>query len=61
MEKKIRRKSPKSALQTKKVTVVIPVDLDAEIYAAAAQEGLGISDMYARLLRAALATRAQEG
>lgn len=57
MEKRTRRKSPKSAKPTKKVTVYIAVDLDADIYRAAEQEGLGISEMYDRLLRAALAAR----
>lgn len=61
MDKPKRRKSPKSAMATKKVTIVIPEALDAHIYALAEQEYVGISEMYACLLQEALDHRARQG
>lgn len=54
MKKRTRRKSPKSAMPTKKITIMIPVELDAQLYARATQYQLGISEMFALVIQTGL-------
>ena len=60
MAEKRPRGRPKKRVQTKQVTIRLPIDMEGALYQWAQEEGIAITTMVTRLCREALAQRQQE-